>query len=202
MKKRGPSAVITSVAKRPRVESSEETSQSRSIFQYLESWIFLFRAKGCVFSLPAAVYFANLPEITRQGNKLVPLHSQVPVVSRQWFCALFFLSPLLDGAQNLFLVWNEMLTWSFPSIKETSSTVGCPYRCCRGISSTWKCYQCDICDTEMPQVAESTEKERFLQLWERMKQWWPWQGTCLHLQHKILAVSSSGVLFSLMLSIY
>ncbi|KAM4757643.1 claspin isoform 2-T3 [Cyanocitta cristata] len=37
VKKRGPSAVMTSVAKRPRVESSEETSQSRSIFQYLES---------------------------------------------------------------------------------------------------------------------------------------------------------------------
>ncbi|XP_057239510.1 claspin-like, partial [Malurus melanocephalus] len=37
VKKRGPSAVTTSVAKRPRVESSEETSQSRSIFQYLES---------------------------------------------------------------------------------------------------------------------------------------------------------------------
>uniref|UniRef100_U3JDF4 Claspin n=1 Tax=Ficedula albicollis TaxID=59894 RepID=U3JDF4_FICAL len=37
VKKRGPSAVITSAAKRPRVESSEETSQSRSIFQYLES---------------------------------------------------------------------------------------------------------------------------------------------------------------------
>ncbi|XP_062364944.1 claspin isoform X3 [Cinclus cinclus] len=37
VKKRGPSAVLTSAAKRPRVESSEETSQSRSIFQYLES---------------------------------------------------------------------------------------------------------------------------------------------------------------------
>ncbi|XP_056364889.1 claspin isoform X2 [Oenanthe melanoleuca] len=37
VKKRGPPAVITSAAKRPRVESSEETSQSRSIFQYLES---------------------------------------------------------------------------------------------------------------------------------------------------------------------
>ncbi|XP_066191564.1 claspin isoform X3 [Sylvia atricapilla] len=37
VKKRGPSAAITSAAKRPRVESSEETSQSRSIFQYLES---------------------------------------------------------------------------------------------------------------------------------------------------------------------
>ncbi|XP_041335389.1 claspin isoform X3 [Pyrgilauda ruficollis] len=37
VKKRGPSAVITPAAKRPRVESSEETSQSRSIFQYLES---------------------------------------------------------------------------------------------------------------------------------------------------------------------
>uniref|UniRef100_A0A8C9NR09 Claspin n=1 Tax=Serinus canaria TaxID=9135 RepID=A0A8C9NR09_SERCA len=37
VKKRGPSAVVTSAAKRPRVESSEETSQSRSIFQYLES---------------------------------------------------------------------------------------------------------------------------------------------------------------------
>ncbi|OPJ71773.1 claspin isoform B [Patagioenas fasciata monilis] len=36
-KKRGPAAAITSVAKRPRVESTEETSQSRSIFQYLES---------------------------------------------------------------------------------------------------------------------------------------------------------------------
>ncbi|KAI1231234.1 hypothetical protein IHE44_0008172, partial [Lamprotornis superbus] len=33
VKKRGPSAVITSAAKRPRVESSEESSQSRSIFQ-------------------------------------------------------------------------------------------------------------------------------------------------------------------------
>ncbi|XP_063275059.1 claspin isoform X2 [Prinia subflava] len=37
VKKRGPSAAISSAAKRPRVESSEETSQSRSIFQYLES---------------------------------------------------------------------------------------------------------------------------------------------------------------------
>ncbi|XP_074970739.1 claspin isoform X1 [Phalacrocorax aristotelis] len=37
VKKRGPPAVITSLAKRPRVESTEETSQSRSIFQYLES---------------------------------------------------------------------------------------------------------------------------------------------------------------------
>ncbi|XP_032936858.1 claspin isoform X3 [Catharus ustulatus] len=37
VKKRGPSAVITSAAKRPRVESSDENSQSRSIFQYLES---------------------------------------------------------------------------------------------------------------------------------------------------------------------
>ncbi|XP_042649842.1 claspin isoform X2 [Tyto alba] len=37
VKKRGPTAVITSLAKRPRVESTEETSQSRSIFQYLES---------------------------------------------------------------------------------------------------------------------------------------------------------------------
>ncbi|KAM6045629.1 LOW QUALITY PROTEIN: claspin [Chlamydotis macqueenii] len=37
VKKRGPTAVITSVAKRPRVDSTEETSQSRSIFQYLES---------------------------------------------------------------------------------------------------------------------------------------------------------------------
>uniref|UniRef100_A0A8C3NIV2 Uncharacterized protein n=1 Tax=Geospiza parvula TaxID=87175 RepID=A0A8C3NIV2_GEOPR len=37
VKKRGPSAVITSAAKRPRIESSEESSQSRSIFQYLES---------------------------------------------------------------------------------------------------------------------------------------------------------------------
>ncbi|RMB91245.1 hypothetical protein DUI87_32382 [Hirundo rustica rustica] len=37
VKKRSPSAAITSAAKRPRVESSEETSQSRSIFQYLES---------------------------------------------------------------------------------------------------------------------------------------------------------------------
>ncbi|XP_053854972.1 claspin isoform X3 [Vidua macroura] len=37
VKKRGPSAVITPAAKRPRVESSEETSQSRSIFQFLES---------------------------------------------------------------------------------------------------------------------------------------------------------------------
>ncbi|KAM7029229.1 claspin isoform 4-T4 [Acridotheres tristis] len=37
VKKRGPPAAITSAAKRPRVESSEESSQSRSIFQYLES---------------------------------------------------------------------------------------------------------------------------------------------------------------------
>ncbi|XP_054658714.1 claspin [Grus americana] len=37
VKKRGPAAVITSLAKRPRVDSTEETSQSRSIFQYLES---------------------------------------------------------------------------------------------------------------------------------------------------------------------
>nr|XP_009488635.1 PREDICTED: claspin [Pelecanus crispus] len=37
VKKRGPAAVLTSLAKRPRVESTEETSQSRSIFQYLES---------------------------------------------------------------------------------------------------------------------------------------------------------------------
>uniref|UniRef100_A0A8C0F605 Claspin n=1 Tax=Bubo bubo TaxID=30461 RepID=A0A8C0F605_BUBBB len=37
VKKRGPTAVITSLAKRPRVDSTEETSQSRSIFQYLES---------------------------------------------------------------------------------------------------------------------------------------------------------------------
>ncbi|XP_014113930.1 PREDICTED: claspin isoform X1 [Pseudopodoces humilis] len=37
VKKRGPSAAITSAAKRPRIESSEETSQSRSIFQYLEN---------------------------------------------------------------------------------------------------------------------------------------------------------------------
>ncbi|XP_009893922.1 PREDICTED: claspin [Charadrius vociferus] len=37
VKKRGPTAVITSLAKRPRVESTEDTSQSRSIFQYLES---------------------------------------------------------------------------------------------------------------------------------------------------------------------
>ncbi|XP_068015437.1 claspin isoform X3 [Melanerpes formicivorus] len=37
VKKRGPAAVITSLAKRPRVDSTEETTQSRSIFQYLES---------------------------------------------------------------------------------------------------------------------------------------------------------------------
>ncbi|XP_030899103.2 claspin [Melopsittacus undulatus] len=37
VKKRGPSAVITPLAKRSRVDSTEETSQSRSIFQYLES---------------------------------------------------------------------------------------------------------------------------------------------------------------------
>ncbi|KAF2974168.1 hypothetical protein EK904_013429 [Melospiza melodia maxima] len=37
VKKRGPSAVITSAAKRPRVESSEDSSQNRSIFQFLES---------------------------------------------------------------------------------------------------------------------------------------------------------------------
>ncbi|NXJ15535.1 CLSPN protein, partial [Odontophorus gujanensis] len=37
VKKRGPSAAITSLAKRPRVDSTEQTSQSRSIFQYLES---------------------------------------------------------------------------------------------------------------------------------------------------------------------
>ncbi|KAM6239791.1 claspin [Porphyrio hochstetteri] len=37
VKKRGPTAAITSLAKRPRVDSTEDTSQSRSIFQYLES---------------------------------------------------------------------------------------------------------------------------------------------------------------------
>uniref|UniRef100_A0A8C2YEV3 Claspin n=1 Tax=Coturnix japonica TaxID=93934 RepID=A0A8C2YEV3_COTJA len=37
VKKRGPSAAITALPKRPRVDSTEETSQSRSIFQYLES---------------------------------------------------------------------------------------------------------------------------------------------------------------------
>ncbi|NXF85538.1 CLSPN protein, partial [Eubucco bourcierii] len=37
VKKRGPAAVPTSLAKRPRVDSTEETTQSRSIFQYLES---------------------------------------------------------------------------------------------------------------------------------------------------------------------
>ncbi|OXB66395.1 hypothetical protein ASZ78_011929 [Callipepla squamata] len=37
VKKRGPSAAVTSLAKRPRVDSTEQTSQSRSIFQYLES---------------------------------------------------------------------------------------------------------------------------------------------------------------------
>ncbi|XP_064028869.1 claspin isoform X3 [Pogoniulus pusillus] len=37
VKKRGPAAVITSLAKRPRVDSTKETTQSRSIFQYLES---------------------------------------------------------------------------------------------------------------------------------------------------------------------
>ncbi|NXC43158.1 CLSPN protein, partial [Penelope pileata] len=37
VKKRGPTAVVTSLSKRPRVDSTEETSQSRSIFQYLES---------------------------------------------------------------------------------------------------------------------------------------------------------------------
>uniref|UniRef100_A0A8B9ISA0 Claspin n=1 Tax=Amazona collaria TaxID=241587 RepID=A0A8B9ISA0_9PSIT len=37
VKKRSPSAVITPLAKRSRVDSTEETSQSRSIFQYLES---------------------------------------------------------------------------------------------------------------------------------------------------------------------
>ncbi|XP_010157320.1 PREDICTED: claspin, partial [Eurypyga helias] len=37
VKKRCPTATVTSLAKRPRVESAEETSQSRSIFQYLES---------------------------------------------------------------------------------------------------------------------------------------------------------------------
>ncbi|XP_027638818.2 claspin isoform X1 [Falco peregrinus] len=37
VKKRGPTAVITSLAKRPKVDNTEETSQSRSIFQYLES---------------------------------------------------------------------------------------------------------------------------------------------------------------------
>lgn len=179
MRKRSPSAAITSAAKRPRVESSEESSQSRSIFQYLESWIFLFGAKGCVSTLPAAVYFANLLEITKQGNKRMPPHSQIPVISRQWFCALFFLTPLWQmGAQNPFLVWNEMLTWSFPSIKETCTAVGWHHRCCRGISTTWKCH---LCDKKIPRVAESTIKEEFLQLWERMKQCWPWQDTCLHL---------------------
>lgn len=191
MKKRGPSAVITSAAKRPRVESSDENSQSRSIFQYLESWIFLFGAKGRVSSLPAAVYFASLPEITRQGNKWVLLYPQVPVISRRWFCALFFLSLLWQmGAQNPFLGWNEMLTWSFPSIKETSISVGCPHRSCRGIRSTWRCHWCD---KEIAQVAGSTMKEEFLQLWDRMKQCWPWKDTCLHLQHKLLAVAPSSV---------
>lgn len=37
VKKRGPTAVITSLAKCPRIDSTEDTSQSRSIFQYLES---------------------------------------------------------------------------------------------------------------------------------------------------------------------
>ncbi|XP_072211544.1 claspin isoform X2 [Excalfactoria chinensis] len=37
VKKRGPSAAITALPKRPRVDSTEQTSQSRSIFQYLES---------------------------------------------------------------------------------------------------------------------------------------------------------------------
>ncbi|XP_050182398.1 claspin isoform X1 [Myiozetetes cayanensis] len=37
VKKRGPSAAVTSQAKRPRVESTEDSSQSRSIFQFLES---------------------------------------------------------------------------------------------------------------------------------------------------------------------
>ncbi|XP_061305724.1 claspin [Pezoporus flaviventris] len=37
VKKRGPSAVITPQAKRSKVDSTDETSQSRSIFQYLES---------------------------------------------------------------------------------------------------------------------------------------------------------------------
>ncbi|KAJ7417238.1 Claspin [Willisornis vidua] len=37
VKKRGPSTTAASLAKRPRVESTEETSQSRSIFQFLES---------------------------------------------------------------------------------------------------------------------------------------------------------------------
>ncbi|XP_062450355.1 claspin [Rhea pennata] len=37
VKKRGPTAVITSLAKRPRIDSTAQTSQSRSIFQYLES---------------------------------------------------------------------------------------------------------------------------------------------------------------------
>ncbi|XP_051494185.1 claspin isoform X2 [Apus apus] len=37
VKKRGPAAAVTPLAKRPRVDSTEETSQSRSIFQYLES---------------------------------------------------------------------------------------------------------------------------------------------------------------------
>ncbi|XP_030320104.1 claspin [Calypte anna] len=37
VKKRGPTAAVMSLAKRPRGDSPEETSQSRSIFQYLES---------------------------------------------------------------------------------------------------------------------------------------------------------------------
>uniref|UniRef100_A0A8B9CXA6 Claspin n=1 Tax=Anser brachyrhynchus TaxID=132585 RepID=A0A8B9CXA6_9AVES len=37
VKKRGPTAVITSLAKCPRIDSTEDTSQSRSIFQFLES---------------------------------------------------------------------------------------------------------------------------------------------------------------------
>ncbi|XP_009995695.1 PREDICTED: LOW QUALITY PROTEIN: claspin [Chaetura pelagica] len=37
VRKRGPAAAVTPLAKRPRVDSTEETSQSRSIFQYLES---------------------------------------------------------------------------------------------------------------------------------------------------------------------
>ncbi|XP_025960412.2 claspin isoform X2 [Dromaius novaehollandiae] len=37
VKKRGPTAVMTSLAKRPRIDSTAQTNQSRSIFQYLES---------------------------------------------------------------------------------------------------------------------------------------------------------------------
>lgn len=135
VKKRGPAAAITSLAKRPRVESTEETSQSRSIFQYLESWISLARARG---SMLCRCQLRFVLQICRWS-------------SGRWtnsctFCCCFFnkfqespgdglvYSPLVfflsaswqTRAQNPCLVWNETLTWSFPGIQETHTTEPCP----------------------------------------------------------------------------